>query len=79
MINPFFMFATGIENSYPTIANGARRIDQMAKSRHYDLWQTDFSLLSHLGISFLRYGPAIHTTWLSDGRYDCDSSGHHVR
>ena len=72
MINPFFMFATGIENSYPTIANGARRIDQMAKSRHYDLWQTDFSLLSHLGISFLRYGPPLHTTWLSDGRYDWD-------
>lgn len=72
MINPFFMFATGIENSYPTIANGARRIDQMAKSRHYDLWQTDFSLLSHLGISFLRYGPPLHTAWLSDGRYDWD-------
>lgn len=72
MINPFFMFATGIENSYPTIANGARRIDQMAKSRHYDLWQTDFSLLSHLGISYLRYGPPLHTTWLSDGRYDWD-------
>ena len=72
MINPFFMFATGIENSYPTIANGARRIDQMAKSRHYDLWQTDFSLLSQLGISFLRYGPPLHTTWLSDGRYDWD-------
>ena len=72
MINPFFMFATGIENSYPTINNGARRIDQMEKSRHYDLWRTDFALVQELGVHFLRYGPPLHRTWLGPGRYDWD-------
>lgn len=65
-----FMFATGIENSYPTINNGRTRIDQMAKARHYELWQKDFELLGEMGICYLRYGPPIHTTWLGDGKYD---------
>ncbi len=56
------MFATGIENSYPTINGGRTRVDQMAKCRHYDLWRTDFALVEELGIRFLRYGPPIHTT-----------------
>ena len=30
-----FMFATGIENSIPTIDNGRTRIDQMEKCGHY--------------------------------------------
>ncbi|HYO23759.1 MAG TPA: hypothetical protein VEQ85_02315, partial [Lacipirellulaceae bacterium] len=58
-----FMFATGIENSYPTIAGG-RRIDEMEKCGHYRHWRTDLELLEDLGIRFLRYGPPIHTTWL---------------
>ncbi len=70
MINPFFMFATGIENSYPTINGGRTRVDEMAKCRHYELWRTDFALVQELGISFLRYGPPLHRTWLGDGRYD---------
>ncbi len=68
-----FMFATGIENSYPTVrdARGTRvRVDEMAKCGHYGHWKTDFDLVEQLGTSFLRYGPAIHTTWLGDGRYD---------
>ena len=70
MVNPFFMFATGIENSYPTINGGRTRIDQMAKCRHYELWRTDFDLVEELGIRFLRYGPPIHRTWLGPDRYD---------
>ena len=70
MINPFFMFATGIENSYPTIDNGRKRVDEMAKSHHYELWRRDFDLVDELGIHFLRYGPPIHTTWLGADRYD---------
>ena len=66
----WFMFATGIENSYPTINNGRTRIDQMQKCRHYDMWKTDFQLVADLGIRFLRYGPPIHRTWLGPGRYD---------
>ena len=62
------MFATGIENSYPMV--GGKRVDEMAKCRHYDHWQADFDAVHDLGICYLRYGPPIHTTWLGDGRYD---------
>jgi hypothetical protein len=31
------MFATSIENSYPTIHDGRTRVDQMEKCRHYEL------------------------------------------
>ncbi|MGZ3304618.1 MAG: family 1 glycosylhydrolase, partial [Asticcacaulis sp.] len=66
----WFMFATGIENSYPTINGGRTRIDQMAKCRHYDMWRTDFELVQDMGIRFLRYGPPIHHTWMGPDRYD---------
>ncbi|WP_445500800.1 family 1 glycosylhydrolase [Microvirga sp. G4-2] len=65
-----FMFATGIENSIPTINNGRTRIDQMEKCGHYRYWQTDFDLLDELDIQVLRYGPPLHTTFLGPGRYD---------
>jgi beta-glucosidase/6-phospho-beta-glucosidase/beta-galactosidase len=64
------MFATGIENSIPTINNGRTRIDQMEKCGHYAHWRTDFELLKELDIHFLRYGPPLHTTFLGPGRYD---------
>ena len=63
-----FMFATGIENSYPMV--GGKRVDEMAKCRHYDHWQADFAAVQDIGIEYLRYGPPIHTTWLGDGKYD---------
>lgn len=65
-----FMFATGIENSIPTINNGRTRIDQMEKCGHYKHWQTDFDLLNELDIQVLRYGPPLHRTFLGPGRYD---------
>ena len=65
-----FMFATGIENSYPTIKNGRERVDEMEKCGFYKHWKTDFALVEELGVRFLRFGPAIHTTWLGEGRYD---------
>lgn len=65
-----FIFATGIENSYPTINQGKTRIDQMAKSKHYEFWTKDFDLVESLGISFLRYGPPIHTTWKASNSFD---------
>ena len=64
---PWFMFATGIENSYPTIDNGRKRVDEMEKCGHYEHWRTDFELVQDLDIRFLRYGPPIHTTWLGAG------------
>jgi beta-glucosidase/6-phospho-beta-glucosidase/beta-galactosidase len=65
-----FLFATGIENSYPTIQNGRLRVDEMEKCGHYKHWQQDFDLVQELGIRFLRYGPPIHRTWLGSGKYD---------
>ena len=65
-----FMFATGIENSYPTIKNGRARVDELEKCGHYKHWRKDFELVKEQGIRFLRYGPPIHTTWLGHGRYD---------
>ncbi|MET0742054.1 MAG: family 1 glycosylhydrolase, partial [Microvirga sp.] len=65
-----FMFATGIENSIPTINDGRTRIDQMAACGHYRHWRTDFDLLKELGIGVLRYGPPLHTTFIGPGRYD---------
>lgn len=70
MINPFFMFATGIENSNPTINNGRLRVDELEKTRFYDMWRTDFDLLGELGIHFLRYGPPIHRTFLGPDRFE---------
>jgi beta-glucosidase/6-phospho-beta-glucosidase/beta-galactosidase len=69
-ITPLFLFATGIENSYPTIQQGRLRMDEMEKCGHYKHWRRDFDLVEELGIHFLRYGPPIHRTWLGPGSYD---------
>jgi len=66
----YFLFATGIENSYPTIQGGRVRVDQMALCRHYDLWRTDFDLVEEIGVNHLRYGPPLHTTWLGASKHD---------
>jgi beta-glucosidase len=69
-MSPSFIFATGIEGSYPTINHGRTRIDQMDKCGHYKRWSEDFDLVEELGISFLRYGPPIHKTWLGPNSFD---------
>ncbi|MGI4886783.1 MAG: family 1 glycosylhydrolase [Janthinobacterium lividum] len=65
-----FLFATGIENSNPTIQNGKVRVDELEKCGHYQFWQKDFDLVQELGINFLRYGPPLHTTWTGPRSYD---------
>jgi beta-glucosidase/6-phospho-beta-glucosidase/beta-galactosidase len=68
-----FMFATGIENSYPTIqlSNGkTKRVDEMEKTCHYERWEEDFELVKQLGIEFLRYGPPYYQTHVAPGTYD---------
>jgi beta-glucosidase len=67
---PPFMFATGIENSYPTVQGGRVRVDEMEKCRHYERWHTDFDCVEDLGLHVLRYGPPLHRTWLGPDRYD---------
>lgn len=67
------MFATGIENSYPTIVlpNGKKkRIDEMEKCFHYKYWEKDFELVKDLGIEFLRYGPPYYKVHLAPGKFD---------
>jgi beta-glucosidase/6-phospho-beta-glucosidase/beta-galactosidase len=67
------MFATGIENSYPTIAlpdGKTMRVDEMEKCGHYKHWKHDFQLVKDLGIAFLRYGPPYYSTHTGPGRYD---------
>jgi beta-glucosidase/6-phospho-beta-glucosidase/beta-galactosidase len=70
---PDFMFATGIENSYPTIGlpDGTTfRVDEMAKTGHYDRWREDFQLVKEMGIQHLRYGPPYYSCHLGPDRYD---------
>jgi beta-glucosidase len=68
----YFLFATGIENGYPTIAGG-RRIDQMDRCGHYARWEEDFELVRELGLRGLRYGPAYYRTHIAPDRYDWSS------
>jgi beta-glucosidase len=67
-----FMFATGIENSIPTIDGGRQRVDEMEKCGHYEKWKEDFELVREMGIHFLRYGPPLHRTFKGAGRYNWD-------
>jgi beta-glucosidase/6-phospho-beta-glucosidase/beta-galactosidase len=70
-----FMFATGIENSDPTINHGKVRMDEMEKCDHYNRWKDDFDCVHNLGISFLRYGVPLHKVFLGENKFDwtfCD-------
>ena len=54
-----FLFATGIECSYPTIKakNGVTiRRDLLEECGHYDCWKTDLQLVKEMGLQVLRYG-----------------------
>lgn len=64
-----FMFATGIECSYPTVQGGKRR-DQLAETGHYDHWQQDFQLCWDVGATVVRYGPPYYRMHLGPDRYD---------
>lgn len=55
-----FMFATGVECSYPTLEGGRWRLDQMAACGHYRHWRADLALVRELGLRYLRYGPPLH-------------------
>lgn len=67
-----FMFATGIENSSPTINNGRVRVDEMESCGHYKHWKLDFEKVRELDIYFLRYGIPLYKTFLGQNRYDWD-------
>lgn len=65
-----FMFATGIECSYPTIEHGKVRRDLLDECGHYANWLEDLRLVHDLGLKVLRYGLPYHLTHLGPGRYD---------
>ncbi|HYC54119.1 MAG TPA: family 1 glycosylhydrolase [Candidatus Binatia bacterium] len=65
-----FMFATGIECSYPTIAGGSVRRDQLAECGHYERLPQDVALVRDLGLKVLRYGLPYYSIHRAAGSYD---------
>ncbi|HEY1231227.1 MAG TPA: hypothetical protein VGF26_28325, partial [Ramlibacter sp.] len=55
-----FLFATGIESSYPTLNGGRWRLDLLEAAGHYRRWREDLQLVHELGLRGLRYGPPLH-------------------
>lgn len=80
-----FMFATGIEGSYPTIRlpdGRTKRVDEFEKCGHYKHWRQDFALVQELGIEYLRYGPPYFSAHTGAGKYDwsfADETFHALR
>ncbi|HLI86841.1 MAG TPA: family 1 glycosylhydrolase [Bryobacteraceae bacterium] len=76
-----FLFATGIENSYPTIEWQGRTVrqDELAKTKHYDRWRDDFCLVEELGVQALRYGPPYFSVHTGPGKYDWSFTGETFR
>ena len=65
-----FMFATGIECSYPTIQNKTVRRDQLEECGHYKYWKEDFGLVKELGLNVLRYGLPYYSIHQGPGKFD---------
>lgn len=68
-----FMFFTGIECSYPTIAGEDGRsvqVDELEKTFHYRRWREDLALVREMGLRFLRYGPPYYRAHAGPHRYD---------
>lgn len=65
-----FMFATGVECSYPTINRRRTRRDLLAECGHYGRWKEDLGLVRELGLNFLRYGLPYYSIHRADGRFD---------
>jgi beta-glucosidase len=73
-MSEMFMFATGVENSSPTIEHGRVRVDEMDSCGHYEKWRLDFDKVQELGIHFLRYGIPIHKVYLGPEQFDWEFS-----
>ncbi|MBI3974459.1 MAG: glycoside hydrolase family 1 protein [Chloroflexi bacterium] len=69
-----FMFATGIECSYPVVLGRdgrPHRQDELEKCDHYRYWRDDLRLVREdMRLTYLRYGPPLHRVFLGPGRYD---------
>ncbi|CAN7177998.1 family 1 glycosylhydrolase [Phenylobacterium sp. LjRoot225] len=68
---PFaFIFASGVECSYPTLEGGRWRRDLMEATGHYRRWPEDLARAVETGLTHLRYGPPLHLTYPARGRFD---------
>jgi beta-glucosidase/6-phospho-beta-glucosidase/beta-galactosidase len=65
-----FMFATGIECSYPTIDHGKTRRDMLAECDHYNRYKEDLGLVKEMGLKVLRYGLPYYSIQQAPGKYD---------
>lgn len=65
-----FMFATGIECSYPTIDKGKTRRDLLEECNHYERWKEDLGLVKDMGIKVLRYGLPYYSIHVAENKYD---------
>jgi beta-glucosidase/6-phospho-beta-glucosidase/beta-galactosidase len=65
-----FMFATGIECSYPTIDHGKTRRDMLAECDHYNRYKEDLGLVKEMGLKVLRYGLPYYNIQTAPGKYD---------
>lgn len=65
-----FMFATGIECSYPTISQGRIRRDLLQECGHYDRWKEDLNLVKELGLNVLRYGLPYYSIHQGPDKFD---------
>ncbi len=65
-----FMFATGIECSYPTIDNGKTRRDLLAECNHYQRWKEDLALVEEMGLKVLRYGLPYYSIHIAENKFD---------
>ncbi|KAA9333108.1 glycoside hydrolase family 1 protein [Hymenobacter busanensis] len=77
-----FMFATGIECSYPTIDQGRTRRDQLAECFHYERFKEDLALVKELGLKVLRYGLPYYSIHRGPGKYDwefADAAMHEMK
>ena len=64
-----FVAATGIECSAPMIEGGIR-MDELAKTGHYEHVDTDIRMVCELGVRYLRYGIPIHLANPGPRTYD---------
>lgn len=65
-----FMFATGIECSYPTINKGKTRRDLLEECNHYTNWKEDLALVKEMGLNVLRYGLPYYAIHVGENKYD---------
>ena len=74
-----FMFATGIECSYPTIDNGKTRRDLLQECGHYERFEEDLHLIKDLGLKVVRYGLPYYKINFAEGKYDWEFADRAMR